>query len=78
LDYVFLILLGLAWAVGTPIVAIIALARTSGLRDQNARLAAEIAALRRQIDEKSPAAEFEEAPATEPSVEAAALPPPFV
>jgi uncharacterized membrane protein len=76
LDYVLLILLGLAWAFGTPIVAIIALARTSGLRDQNARLAAEIAALRRQIAEHPPSAPPEEA-ATAPTSEVAALPPRF-
>jgi uncharacterized membrane protein len=78
LDYVFLILLGLAWAFGTPVVAIIALARTSGLRDQNARLAAEIAALRRQISEQPSPAEPSEAPSAEPPGEVAALPPPFV
>lgn len=78
MDYVFLILLGLAWAFGTPVVAIIALARTSGLRDQNARLAAEIAALRRQIGEQPSPAEPSEAPSAEPPGEVAALPPPFV
>jgi uncharacterized membrane protein len=49
LDYVLLILLGLAWALGTPIVALIALARTGSLRDQNVRLAAELAQLRQQM-----------------------------
>ena len=78
MDYVFLILLGLAWAFGTPVVAIIALARTSGLRDQNARLAAEIAALRRQIGEQPSPAEPSEAPSAEPPGEVAVLPPPFV
>ena len=76
MDYVLLILLGLAWALGTPIVAIVALARTSGLRDQNARLAAEIAALRRQVAEYPPSPAPEEATAAPPS-EPAALPPPF-
>ena len=63
MDYVLLILLGLAWAIGTPIVALIALARTSSLRDQNVRLAAELAQVRR---------EFAAGTATPP------LPPPFV
>lgn len=83
MDYVFLILLGLAWALGTPIVAIMALARTSGLRDQNARLAAEIAALRRQISEQPPSPPEEAAAASppeaivQPSETPAPLPPPF-
>ena len=38
MEEIFLILLGIAWAVGTPIVAIVALVRTSRLRDQNERL----------------------------------------
>ncbi len=63
MDYVLLILLGLAWAIGTPIVALIALARTGSLRDQNARLATELAQLRREIAART---------ATPP------LPPPFV
>ena len=63
MDYVLLILLGLAWAVGTPIVALIALARTGSLRDQNARLAAELAQVRREMAAGA---------ATPP------LPPPFV
>src|SRR5580765_6363287 len=47
---VFLALLAIAWAVGTPIMAIVALVRSSGLREQNERLAAELAMLRRQIE----------------------------
>ena len=54
-DWVLLILLGLAWALGTPIVAIIALVRTSTLRDENARLAAELAQLRREMTAGAPA-----------------------
>jgi uncharacterized membrane protein len=50
-EEVFLILLGVAWALGTPIIALIALVRTGSLRDDNARLAAEIAQLRRQLDQ---------------------------
>ena len=34
MDEVLLILLGIAWAVGTPIVAIVALVRTRRLRDR--------------------------------------------
>ena len=48
-----LVLLGLfaiAWAIGTPIAAIVALVRTSGIREQNARLALEVSNLRRQIE----------------------------
>jgi len=48
-EEVFLILIGIAWALGTPLVAVIALVRTSGLREQNARLASELAQLRRQL-----------------------------
>lgn len=49
MEEVFLILIGIAWALGTPLVAIIALVRTSGLREQNARLASEVAQLKRQF-----------------------------
>ena len=51
MDEVLLIAIGIGWAVGTPILAIVALVRTGGLRAENARLAAEIAALRRQIEQ---------------------------
>ena len=68
MDEVFLILLAAAWAIGTPILAIVALVKTSGLRGQNDRLAAEIAELRRRIEERP-------APAAEPALEP--LPPPF-
>ena len=49
MEEIFLILVGIAWALGTPLIAIWALVRTSGLRAQNDRLASELAALRRQI-----------------------------
>ncbi len=49
MEEIFLILVGIAWALGTPLIAIMALVRTSGLRAQNERLAADVAALRRQI-----------------------------
>ena len=87
-----LVLLGLfaiAWAIGTPIAAIVALVRTSGLREQNARLALEVTNLRRQMELAAgtlPAAlpAPEVAPAPEPAPEpqpvpaaAEELPPPF-
>ncbi len=49
MEEIFLILIGIAWALGTPLIAIIALVRTSGLRAQNERLASELAAVRRQL-----------------------------
>ena len=51
MDEVLLILLAIVWAIGTPIIAIVALVRSSSLRDENRRLAAEFAALRRQLAE---------------------------
>ena len=51
MEEIFLILIGIAWAVGTPIVAIVALVRTSRLRDQNERLIADLARLKRQMAE---------------------------
>jgi uncharacterized membrane protein len=86
-DEVFLILLGIAWALGTPILAIVALVRTSRLRSQNDLLRADLAALQRQMAEAAalpppfqvPAAEivpppappFEPEPAPEPAQEPA-------
>ncbi|MFO1162656.1 MAG: DUF2339 domain-containing protein [Reyranellaceae bacterium] len=67
MDEVLLILLAIVWAVGTPIIAIVALVRTSSLRDQNQRLANDVAALRRQVAEAAaslPPAFTEPAPAT--------------
>jgi uncharacterized membrane protein len=85
-----LILLGLlafVWAIGTPIAAIVALVRTSGIREQNARLALEVVNLRRQIELAAaalpaplPAAAPVPEAAAEPAPPAApteALPPPF-
>ena len=85
-----LILLGffaVAWAIGTPIAAIVALVRTSGLREQNARLALEVANLRRQIElaagvvpAAAPTREAVPAPEPEPQPSPTppdALPPPF-
>lgn len=48
-EEIFFILVGIAWALGTPLIAIIALVRTSGLRRENERLVAEVAAIRRQL-----------------------------
>ncbi len=69
MDEILLILLAIAWALGTPILAIMALVRTSGLREQNAKLGSEIAQLRQQIGSGTVVV----AAAPEP-----ALPPPFV
>ena len=71
MEYVFLVLFGIAWAVGTPIVAIVALARTSRLREQNDRLIADVARLRRQMAETALPPPFVEPPAAE-----VATPPP--
>ena len=88
MDEILLILLGIAWAIGTPILAIVALVRTSRLRDQNERLAADVARLRRQMAEATPLPPPFEAPAAEilpppappfepePAPEIAAAPPP--
>ena len=65
MDEVLLILLGIAWAIGTPILAIVALVRTSRLRYQNERLAADLAAIRRQMAEGAPLPPPFEAPAAE-------------
>lgn len=46
-----MILFGIAWAVGTPIVALVALVRSGNVRAENLRLAGEIAALRRQVEQ---------------------------
>lgn len=48
MDYILLGFLALAWAVGTPIIAIVALVRTSRLREANERLMADVAMLKRQ------------------------------
>jgi uncharacterized membrane protein len=64
-DEVFLILLGIAWAIGTPILAIVALVRTSRLHYQNERLAADLAAIRRQMAEGAALPPPFEAPAAE-------------
>ncbi|HEY4821532.1 MAG TPA: DUF2339 domain-containing protein, partial [Xanthobacteraceae bacterium] len=65
MDEVLLILLGIAWAIGTPILAIAALVRTSRLRSQNERLAADLAAIRRQMAEGAALPPPFEAPAAE-------------
>ncbi|HTR82871.1 MAG TPA: DUF2339 domain-containing protein [Reyranella sp.] len=67
MDWILLVLLAVAVALGTPIVAIIALARTSDLRRQNERLAAEVASLRERIAGLAPTPAAEILPA-EPEV----------
>lgn len=77
MEEIFLILVGIAWALGTPLIAILALVRTSGLRAQNDRLASEVAALRRQLSTAQPPPPTAEAgPAVAAPVEAAVPPPP--
>jgi uncharacterized membrane protein len=86
-DEILLILLGMVWAIGTPLVAMVALVRTSRLRSQNERLAGELALLRRQMADAAlpppfvaPAAEiapppapvFEPEPPPEPALTPAA------
>jgi uncharacterized membrane protein len=87
-DEILLILLGIAWALGTPILAITALVRTSRLRSQNDLLRADLAALQRQMAEGAvlpppfevPAAEIVPPPAPpfelEPAPESAQEPTP--
>ena len=48
MENVLLGLLALAWGIGTPIVALVALVRTTRLREANERLTSEVALLRRQ------------------------------
>ena len=71
MDEIFLILVGIAWAIGTPIVAIVALVQTSRLR---ATLQGELQQLRRQnVRLTDEIARLQPGPAVvEP------LPPPFV
>lgn len=81
MEEIFFILIGIAWALGTPLIAIVALVRTSGLREQNERLVAELAAIRRQLAEREPPLPrpFEPAPAETVPLETGpveAVPPP--
>jgi len=69
---IFLILVGIAWAVGTPIIAIVALVRTLRLRDQNERLTADLARLKRQMAE----AALPPPLVSEPVAEVIVVPPP--
>ncbi|MCA0302189.1 MAG: DUF2339 domain-containing protein [Proteobacteria bacterium] len=84
MEEILLILVGIAWAIGTPLMAMIALVQTARLKAQNERLADEVGRLKRQLAVTPlpmplPAAE------PSPAVEAAApepvatpeLPPPF-
>ena len=74
MEEILLGLLAVAWALGTPLVAIVALVRTSRLREANERLVAEVALLRRQ----SLPQETLPQPFVAPSVEATPAPaPPF-
>ncbi|CAN5877142.1 DUF2339 domain-containing protein [soil metagenome] len=53
MEEIFLILVGIAWAIGTPLIAIVALLRTSRLRAQNEKLIADLAGVRRQLAERA-------------------------
>ena len=71
MDYILLGFLAIAWAVGTPIVALVALVRTSRLREANERLASEVALLRRQgMSAEAPSPVVKTATAVEPAGEA--------
>ena len=77
MEEIFLVLIGIAWALGTPLIAIIALVRTSGLRAQNERLASELAMIRRQLAAGEALPPPFAAPAIEPpTVPIEAVPPP--
>ncbi|MFO1083491.1 MAG: DUF2339 domain-containing protein [Reyranellaceae bacterium] len=84
MDEVVLVLLAIVWAIGTPIIAIVAIVRTGSLRRQNEQLAAEFAVLKRQLAsgaaplppafaEQTPAASVEATPPALPA-ESATLP----
>lgn len=89
-ETILLGLIAIAWALGTPVLAIVAMVRASSAREQSARLADEIAALRRLIAQggvatlppleaelqPQPAAELEAQPAPSPPP-TEELPPPF-
>lgn len=76
MEEIFFILIGIAWALGTPLIAIWALVRTSGLREQNERMAGELAAIRRQLAEGAFAAPALPPPMAEaPPAEIVAPPP---
>ncbi len=49
MEEILLILVGIAWAIGTPLMAMVALIQTARLRAQNNRLADEIGRLKRQL-----------------------------
>jgi uncharacterized membrane protein len=74
MDEILLILLAIAWALGTPVIALWALIRTGTLREQNERLAAEVAALHRRFAEAPPSAALPPPFAAEP----APTPPPVI
>jgi uncharacterized membrane protein len=84
-DEILLIFVAIAWAIGTPIIALVALIRTASLRHDNETLRAELAAVRRDLAAKPlPPPFVDESPVLEApqSVEALAapvesLPPPF-
>lgn len=71
MEEIFLGLLAVIWALGTPIVAIVALVRTSRLREANERLTAEVALLKRQsLPAEALPPPFVAPPVIEPTAEA--------
>ena len=78
-EIVLLVLVAVLWGIGTPIMAIVALVKIGGIRIENARLAAEIATLRRRIEEGTAVAAAppsEPVPAAEPAPEPTPTPAP--
>lgn len=79
MEEVFLILLAIVWAIGTPIIAIVALVRTGRLSAENARLLDDVAKLKRQMAEGTlPPPPVEQPAAVQAPVEqpVAIVPPP--
>jgi uncharacterized membrane protein len=75
-DWVLPILLLIVWAVGTPIIAIVALVKVSRVREQNEQLARQIFELRQRIGTAPAVSAAPIAAEPQPAVEAApALPP---
>ena len=85
MEEILLILVGIAWAIGTPLMAMVALVQTARLRAQNDRLADEVGRLKRQLASAPVPAAFGTTPVTAaatpaevaPPAPEPALPPPF-
>lgn len=78
MEEILLGLLAVAWALGTPIIAIVALVRTSRLRQANERLLAEVMLLKRQgLSAESSPPPFVAPPLVEPVAEPIVEQPPL-